>query len=63
MIDLIRRLLGMNRWERIIPSELRDRSDALRSAKRADSLAETLRSARLREMEIRLDIRKARGHR
>lgn len=64
MIGLIRRLLGMDRFEGLspIPDERRDRADARRTAKRAQRLAERLQRERARrhEMTLRLATRRAR---
>lgn len=63
MLGLIRRLLGMDRFEPVaaVPNEQRDRDDALRSADRARALARHLRDERYRrELALRLSVLKRR---
>lgn len=65
MIGLLRRLLGIDRFEELAPvpyDEERDRADARRTAQRAKRLAAQLQRdrARRREMTLRLEARRAR---
>ena len=56
MIGLLRKLLGVDRFEDMIPED-RDRHDALRNAERAKKLAERLQDARRQELALRLEVR------